>query len=363
LQDAYNYVAGYFERILDELQTPYNGLNQRQLLAAGEIITTQIFHFYLQSVGIQSKLLYAPEFMFINDEREPDIEKIEISIIPLIEDNHNQIIITQGFICTNHLGEMDNLNRGGSDYSATIIGAAIEAERIEIWTDINGMQNNDPRIVDKTFQLKAMSYDEAAELAYFGAKILHPECVWPAQAKNIPIWLKNTMNPGNNGTLIHSNVDNHEITAIAAKDGITAIKIRSGRMLNSHGFLARVFRIFEEHETSIDMITTSEVAISLTIDNPRRIDCIVEKLQKLGMVEVDQEQTIICVVGDFLANKYGYAARIFNELKEIPIRMISYGGSKNNITFLVSSSDKQRVLHILNQGLFENKNRGVVDYA
>jgi aspartate kinase len=322
-------------------------------IVQGEVITSRIFASYLLTNGIPARLLDAADFMRLNDQGEPDLPAIAGLLLPLIGNRQNRLFITQGFVCRNHRGEFDNLKRGGSDYSATLIGAALKADIIEIWTDIDGMQNNDPREVDDTFAVRSLSFDEAAELAYFGAKILHPACVWPAQQFNIPIWLRNTMHPKNPGTIIHEGGLRQDITAVAAKDGITAIRIKSGRMLNTYGFLVSVFRVFEEFQTPIDMITTSEVSVSLTIDNDTHLERITEELKKLGTVEVDADQSIICVVGDFLVDEYGHTARILHSLQNVPIRMISYGGSQNNITFLVSRQDKKRALNSLNSGLFK----------
>jgi aspartate kinase len=331
------------------------------LIVQGEMITSHIFSDYMQERGFPSVLLDATSFMRLDEAGEPDLPAIERLLTPMLGLGGDLIYVTQGFVCMNHCGETDNLKRGGSDYSATLIGAAVRAELIEIWTDIDGMQNNDPREVENTFSIRRLSFDEAAELAYFGAKILHPACVWPAQQFNIPIWLRNTMDPENPGTMIRSGGERQQITAIAAKDHITAIRIRSGRMLNTYGFLVMVFKVFEDFQTPIDMITTSEVSVSLTIDNDIYLDGIVGALEKYGVVEVDRDQSIICVVGDFLVDRYGSAARILHSLPDIPIRMISYGGSQNNISFLVSSADKKRALNALNAGLFRMTK--LLDYA
>jgi len=322
------------------------------LIIQGEMITSRIFSDYLQECGFSSVLLDAFDFMRLDKTGEPDLPAIERLLTPKLGLGGDLIYVTQGFVCMNHRGETDNLKRGGSDYSATLIGAAVKAEIIEIWTDIDGMQNNDPREVENTFSIRCLSFDEAAELAYFGAKILHPACVWPAQQFNIPIWLRNTMDPENPGTMIRSGGKRQQITAIAAKDHITAIRIKSGRMLNTYGFLVMVFKVFSDFQTPIDMITTSEVSVSLTIDNDTHLDGIVGSLGKYGVVEVDRDQSIICVVGDFLVDRYGSAARILQSLPDIPVRMISYGGSQNNISFLVSSADKKRALNELNAGIF-----------
>ena len=291
--------------------------------------------------------------MRITNDAEPDEYYIRVNLERLMGE-HPEVdyFITQGYICRNAYGEIDNLKRGGSDYTASLIGAAIEAENIQIWTDIDGMHNNDPRIVDTTRPIQQLSFDEAAELAYFGAKILHPSSVYPAQLKRIPVWLKNTMAPEAHGTLITQESIAKGVQAVAAKDNITAIKIRSGRMLMAYGFLRSVFEVFELYKTPIDMITTSEVAVSLTIDDDTHLDKIIEDLQRFGTVEVDKEQTIVCVVGDFMGEKAGLAAQIFDALRSIPLRMVSYGGSKNNVSVLIHSKDKTAALQVLNSGLF-----------
>ena len=291
--------------------------------------------------------------MRIDKNNEPDTAYIKENLQKTLEANQGyDIYITQGYICRNAFGEIDNLQRGGSDYTASLIGAAILADEIQIWTDIDGMHNNDPRFVEGTTPVSDLSFDEAAELAYFGAKILHPTCVLPAKVNNIPVRLLNTMDPKAHGTLISSRQCEKRIAAIAAKDNITAIKIKSGRMLLAYGFLRKVFEIFESYKTPIDMITTSEVGVSVTIDNNRHIDDIVDDLKKYGTVEVDKDQVIICVVGDLIASSKGYATKIFSSLKEVPIRMISYGGSSHNISILINADDKVAALRALSAGLF-----------
>jgi aspartate kinase len=323
---------------------------EKATLAQGELLSTALFQLYLQEIEVKSVLLPALEFMRINDEGEPNLKYISSEIEALISNEPNvDIFVTQGFICRNNFGEIDNLKRGGSDYTASLIGSAINASEIQIWTDIDGFHNNDPRIVKNTRPVKSLSFNEAAELAYFGAKILHPSTIWPAQQKDIPVWLKNTMEPQAHGTIITANEEEGEAKAVAAKDGITAIKIKSGRMLMAYGFLRSVFEVFERYKTPIDMITTSEVAVSLTIDNQTHLAAITEELKTFGSVEVDTEQTIVCIVGNFVSDKPGYAAKIFNALKDIPLRMISYGGSKHNISVLVSSQHKKVTLEALNQ--------------
>jgi aspartate kinase len=326
---------------------------ERAILAQGELLSTALFHYYLEEINVNSVLLPALNFMRIDENEEPDLKYIESNIKPeLAKYPSANLFITQGYICRNAFGEIDNLKRGGSDYTATIIGAAIRSEEIQIWTDIDGMHNNDPRIVDKTHPIAELSFDEAAELAYFGAKILHPTCILPAQQRNIPVRLLNTMQPEAKGTLISSKTTGDSIKAVAAKDGITAINIKSERMLLAYGFLRAVFEIFERYKTPIDMITTSEVAVSLTIDNTKNLDAIKKELEEFCTIEVDSDLTIVCIVGSFTAEKQGYAFRIFDALKNIPIRMISYGGSENNVSVLVDTKLKKDALVALNKGLF-----------
>ncbi len=328
---------------------------KKGLVSLSELLSTHLFQFYCEEQGIPTQLIPALDFMRIDKNLEPDEYYIQSNLENAIkQDPATSIFITQGYICRNAFGEIDNLKRGGSDYTATLVGAGVKASEVQIWTDIDGMHNNDPRIVEGTSPVENISYNEAAELAYFGAKILHPSCVWPAQKNNIPIVLKNTMQPEAKGTIISGNSESNRITAIAAKDGIVAIKIRSGRMLNAYGFLRSVFEVFERYKTSIDMITTSEVAVSLTIDDATNLKFIVEELEKYAFVEVDTHQTIVCVVGDFISERKGYAEQIFASLKNIPIRMISYGGSHNNVSILINENDKESALKSLHSGLFSN---------
>lgn len=326
---------------------------ERAILAQGELLSTAMFHYYLEEIGVDSVLLPALNFMRIDENEEPDMKYIETHIQKELTKYPNaKLLITQGYICRNAFGEIDNLKRGGSDYTATIVGAAIKSDEIQIWTDIDGMHNNDPRVVDKTHPIAELSFDEAAELAYFGAKILHPTCILPAKDRNVPVRLLNTMQPEAKGTVITSKATGDSIKAVAAKDGITAINIKSGRMLLAYGFLRSVFEIFERYKTSIDMITTSEVAVSLTIDNTKNLDAIVKELEEFCTVKVDSDQTIVCVVGNFGAEKEGYAFRILEALKNIPVRMISYGGSENNVSVLIDTKQKKNALVALNKGLF-----------
>src|ERR1035437_5326943 len=335
-------VKNHFEFIRSFTLDMFTANEEKAILAQGELLSTALEHFYLEEIGIDSILLPALNFMRIDKNDEPDMNYIEENLKAELKKYFGKnLFITQGYICRNAFGEIDNLKRGGSDYTATLIGAALSAEEIQIWTDIDGMHNNDPRIVDKTYPIAELSFDEAAELAYFGAKILHPTCILPAQQRNIPVRLLNTMQPDAKGTLISSKTTGDSIKAVAAKDGITAIKIKSGRMLLAYGFLRAVFEIFERYKTPIDMITTSEVAVSLTIDNTKNLDAIKKELEEFCSIEVDSDLTIVCIVGNFTAEKQGYALRIFDALKNIPIRMISYGGSENNISILVDTELKK----------------------
>ena len=333
---------------------PFTAVQERIVLAQGELISTNLFHLYLEESGHDNRLLNALDFMRTDPNGEPQLDFIAKQLGRSLENlGSNATCITQGFICRNSEGQIANLKRGGSDYSASLIGAALEADQIQIWTDIDGMHNNDPRYVEKTHSVAEMSFDEAAELAYFGAKILHPQSIIPAREKNIPVLLKNTFRPEAAGTLIHQGAPVRDIRAIAAKDDITAIKIKSYRMLMAYGFLKKVFEVFEKHKTSIDMITTSEVAVSLTIDDTTHLSEIKRGLQGFGTIEVDSELSIICIAGDIAQNKKGITAAIFGSLRDIPIRMISYGGSNYNLSFLVKTTDKVAVLNLLNEGLFK----------
>jgi len=325
----------------------------RELLAQGELISTELFYQHLQERKINARLLPALYFMSIDENEEPELDKISERIKPLLVSLSNiDIIITQGYICRNHRNEIDNLKRGGSDYTASLIGAAIRAEEIQIWTDIDGMHNNDPRIVKKTMPISELTFDEASELAYFGAKILHPSTIVPAQKYNVPVRLKNTMDEKAPGTIIQSKGSEGSFKAIAAKDGITAINIRSSRMLMAYGFLRRVFEIFENHKTSIDMITTSEVAVSVTIDNNTQLASIENELKKFGTISVDKDQTIICIVGQKITLQQDVFKKIFDSLADVPIRMVSCGGSTNNVSVLVDKKYKDKALNVLNEGLF-----------
>lgn len=332
----------------------FTSIEEKVIVAQGELISTTLYHIYLTEIGVKSVLLPALEFMKIDEDNEPIIPFISGHLKVLLDQYPTDILfITQGYICRNSFGEIDNLRRGGSDYTASLIGAAIAAEEVQIWTDIDGMHNNDPRIVKGTKPIAVLSFDEAAELAYFGAKILHPQSVFPAQKYKVPVRLLNTMEPDAAGTLITNESERGKIKSIAAKDGITAIKIQSSRMLLAYGFLRRVFEVFERYKTPIDMITTSEVAVSVTIDETQHLDEILKELNSFGTVEVDHNQTIVCVVGDFGVEKHGFAARVLEAIKHIPLRMISYGGSSYNISLLVKDEDKVEVLRSLHNRLFE----------
>ena len=326
---------------------------ERAILAQGELISTALFQFLLEEIGIPSVLLPALNFMRLNENAEPDMKFISENIkLELAKYPDNNLFITQGYICRNDFGEIDNLKRGGSDYTATILGAAVGAEEIQLWSDIDGMHNNDPRIVNKTFPIAKLTFDEAAELAYFGAKILHPTCILPAKIQNIPVRLLNTMQPEAPGTLISSENQGGGFSAVAPEAGMTAINIKSGRMLMAFGFLRAVFEAVERYRKPIDMIATSEVAVSVTIDNMDDIDTIVEELKEFGNVNVDSDLSIVSIVGLFPMAKPGYIDAIFDALRDIPVRMISYGGSENNVSILVDTKFKKQTLLELNKGLF-----------
>lgn len=326
---------------------------EKTILAQGEMMSTNMVTNYLKEIGVKVLLIPALDYMKTDKNGEPDLPFIEQHLKEILDENPNyDIYITQGFICRDAEGRVDNLQRGGSDYTASLIGAALNAAEIQIWTDIDGMHNNDPRIVEGTTPVRQLHFDEAAELAYFGAKILHPTCVQPARFAGVPVRLLNTMDPSAPGTLINNEMQYDKIKAIAAKDNITAIKIVSSRMLLATGFLRKVFEIFETYKTSIDLVTTSEVGVSLSIDNNSRIYPIVEELKKYGTVEVDEDMCIICVVGDLMWDNVGFEALVTSALADIPVRMISYGGSDHNISFLIKGADKQRALQALSKKLF-----------
>ena len=351
-------VASYIEDVFAVLKLsadkPHSAFLYNIIVAQGELLSTFIFTRFLIQEGINARLLPALEFMRIDKTNEPDDFYIQQNLNRIIDNAPKaDIYITQGFICLDSYGNVANLQRGGSDYTATIIGSVLKADEVQIWTDIDGFHNNDPRHVENTSAISNLCFDESAELAYFGAKILHPQTVMPVRALNIPVRLKNTMEPEADGTLITSKVQGEGIKAIAAKDGITAIKIKSGRMLNAHGFLKKVFEIFERYETSIDMITTSEIAISLTIDDTTNLEAIVEELEKFSLVEVDDFRSIVCLVGNSIVN-HPDTHKLFQILHDINVRMISYGGSMNNISLLINTSDKVETLQKLHRYVFEN---------
>jgi aspartate kinase len=347
-------IDSHFEYIRNFTLRVFTKMQEKAIIAQGELISTSLFHLLLQERNIKSILLPALCFMRIDKDGEPDSFYIKENIRRELQKHTSEkIIITQGFICRNAYGEIDNLKRGGSDFTASLIGAAIKASEIQIWTDINGFHNNDPRFVENTKVIRELSFDEAAELAYFGAKILHPSSVNPARENNIPVRLKNTMEPEDAGTLITSNCILEDYKAVAAKDGISVLRIRSDRMLMAYGFLRKVFEIFEAYRTPIDMITTSEVAVSITIDNPEFINQIAKDLKELGTVEVEVNLTIVCIVGDFRTERTGSAPEIFEALNTIPLKMISYGGSPNSLSLLIDTSNKTNALRLLSQHLFK----------
>jgi len=339
--------------LLNNLTTvDFTEWEEKVALAQGELISTQLFTLLMKENGYNVQLIPALDFMRVDEERAANLEAIETLLSEIMAGiPAADYYITQGFICRDPQGRIDNLERGGSDYTASLVGAALNSEEIQIWTDIDGFHNNDPRFVENTRKIDQLSFNEAAELAYFGAKILHPLTIAPARNKNIPVRLKNTMNPSDSGTLIATESDGSGIKAVAAKDGITAIKIRSGRMLMAYGFLKRVFDVFETYKTPIDMITTSEVAVSLTIDNTKHLDKIHEELLQFGEVEIDKDMSIICIVGDIIREESGFASRVFHALDGIPIRMISYGGSRYNISVLVPTTHKKSTLQTLSDKL------------
>lgn len=327
---------------------------EKIIVGQGEVLSTNMVTNYLQEQGYNATLLQALDFMRTDKNSEPDLEYIREKLTEQLKENEGyDIYITQGFICRNAYGEVDNLQRGGSDYTASLIGAAISASEVQIWTDIDGMHNNDPRFVDNTSPVSHLHFEEAAELAYFGAKILHPTCVQPAKFAGIPVKLLNTMDPSAPGTVISNETEYGKIKAVAAKDNITAIKIISSRMLLAYGFLRKVFEIFESYKTSIDMVCTSEVGVSVTIDNTNNLTAILDELKKFGTVEVDRDMCIICVVGDLDWKNVGFEALATDAMREIPVRMISYGGSNHNISFLVSQADKKAALQALSDKLFK----------
>ena len=351
-RDFLHEIFDYLRSFTKELFTSFE---EKNIVAQGEIMSTNMVVNYMKEQGINATLLSALDFMRTDKNAEPDARYIKEKLNAVMAANEgSQVYITQGFICRNAYGEIDNLQRGGSDYTASLIGAAINAEEIQIWTDIDGMHNNDPRIVDNTAPVHQLQFEEAAELAYFGAKILHPTCVQPAKYAGIPVRLLNTMDPEAEGTTISNSTEKGKIKAVAAKDNITAIKIKSSRMLLATGFLRKVFEIFESNQTAIDMVCTSEVGVSMSIDNDSHLNEIVDELKKYGTVTVDRDMCIICVVGDLDWSNVGFETLATEALKDIPVRMISYGGSNYNISFLIKESDKKRALQNLSDTLFNN---------
>lgn len=352
-EKANEIISFIFNEIRSTVKDLFTLFEERVILAQGELMSTALMNLYLRENGVNSVILPALDYMRTDKNAEPDPKYIKGNLNLLLEKNRNaDVYITQGYICRNAYGEIDNLQRGGSDYTASLVGAAVQADEIQIWTDIDGMHNNDPRIVTNTSPVRQLNFDEAAELAYFGAKILHPTCILPAKVNNIPVRLLNTMQPDAPGTTISNETEKGKIKAVAAKESIVSIKIKSGRMLLATGFLRKIFEIFETFRTPIDMVTTSEVGVSVTIDNDRKLDDIVDDLKKFGTVTVDKEMVIICVVGDMVWDNLGFEAKIVNALKDIPVRMISYGGSNYNVSLLIKSSDKIRALRALSEHLF-----------
>ena len=349
LQGEFNYLRSFTKDL-------FTSFEEKSIVAQGEMMSTNMVVNYLKEQGVKAVLLSALDFMRTDKNAEPDPQYIKEKLAAIMEQNQGyQIYITQGFICRNAYGEVDNLQRGGSDYTASLIGAALPADEIQIWTDIDGMHNNDPRVVEHTEAVRQLNFEEAAELAYFGAKILHPTCVQPAKYAGIPVRLKNTMDPKADGTIIDNVIVRGKIKAVAAKDNITAIKIKSSRMLLATGFLRKVFEIFESYQTPIDMIATSEVGVSMSIDNDSHLNDIVNELKKYGTVTVDSDMCIVCVVGDLDWSNVGFETIATDAMKNIPVRMISYGGSNYNISFLIREKDKKQALQNLSNVLFEKK--------
>ena len=347
LQNEFNHLRSFTKDL-------FTSFEEKSIVAQGEMMSTNMVVNYLKEQGVKAVLLSALDFMRTDKNAEPDPQYIKEKLAAIMEENQSyQIYITQGFIYRNAYGEVDNLQRGGSDYTASLIGAALPADEIQIWTDIDGMHNNDPRVVEHTEAVRQLNFEEAAELAYFGAKILHPTCVQPAKYAGIPVRLKNTMDPKADGTIIDNVIVRGKIKAVAAKDNITAIKIKSSRMLLATGFLRKVFEIFESYQTPIDMIATSEVGVSMSIDNDAHLNDIVNELKKYGTVTVDSDMCIICVVGDLDWSNVGFETIATDAMKNIPVRMISYGGSNYNISFLIRERDKKQALQNLSNVLFE----------
>lgn len=352
-QKAIVEVRGCFNYMRQFVKPGFTEVDEKEILSQGELMSTAMMNIYLHMNGYNSEVLPALEYVRTDAKDEPDMPYIKQRLAALMAKYPDvDLYITEGYICRNHRGEVDNLHRGGSDYTASLIGAAVEAEEIQIWTDIDGMHNNDPRFVDGTRPVEHLHFEEAAELAYFGAKILHPTCVLPAKLHNIPVRLLNTLQPEARGTLIDNNPSKGEIKAVAAKDNITAIKIKSARMLLAYDFYLNVFKVFDKYKTPVDMIVTSEVGVSVTIDNDKNLDAIVDELMKFSTVTVDKDMVIVCVVGDLEWRNCGFETLALEAFKDIPVRMISYGGSNYNISFLVHKEDKLRALKSLSEHLF-----------
>ena len=353
IKKAKKVLSEHFEFLSIILKISFSEALNKDILAQGELLSTKLFSLYLEEQQVEHKLLPALDFMTLDNQDEPQIGTIKVKLAQLLQRSRDcNIFITQGFITRNAKGEVDNLKRGGSDYTASLIGAAINADVCEIWTDIDGMHNNDPRVVKTTRPIEQMSFEEAAELAYFGAKILHPASIWPAQFYNVPVKLLNTMDPSAKGTLITEEAGSTGVKAVAAKDNITAVKIKSSRMLLAYGFLRKVFEVFEKYKTSIDMITTSEVAVSVTIDSDIFLTEITKELEAFGTVEIDTNQTIVSIVGNEITDTKEVMRKLFEAISFIPVRMVSYGGSKHNISLLIPRSYKEQALQVLNKGLF-----------
>jgi aspartate kinase len=350
---ANSIVGEHFEFLNIILKISFNEALNKDILAQGELLSTRLFSVFLEEQKIDHALISALDFMRIDEFDEPDLKTITEKLAAVLNfHSGKKLFITQGYICRNAKGEVDNLKRGGSDYSASLIAAACNASVCEIWTDIDGMHNNDPRVVKKTVAIEQLSFDEAAELAYFGAKILHPTCIWPAQLANVPVKLLNTMQPDASGTVIMQEAGSKGVKAVAAKDGIIAINIKSSRMLLAYGFLRKIFEVFEKYRTSIDMITTSEVAVSLTIDNGTYLSEITKELELFGTVEIDHNQTIVSIVGNEISETKDVLQKLFTVLADIPVRMVSYGGSKHNVSVLIPGDFKTKTLQAINSGLF-----------
>ncbi|MGE5107904.1 MAG: aspartate kinase [Sphingobacteriales bacterium] len=350
---AKSIIDEHFEFLNIILKISYSEALNKDILAQGELLSTKLFSVYLEQKGVDHMLLPALEFMSIDSHDEPQVGSIKVKLTQILKQHKDKkLFVTQGYICRNARGEVDNLKRGGSDYSASLIAAATNASVCEIWTDIDGMHNNDPRVVDKTVPVEQLSFDEAAELAYFGAKILHPASIWPAQMYKVPVKLLNTMQPDAKGTVIVEEAGSIGVKAVAAKDGIYAIRIKSSRMLLAYGFLRKIFEVFEKYRTSIDMITTSEVAVSLTIDNATNLKDILKELEPLGTVEVEENHSIVSVVGNEIAKEKDVLTKLFQSISTIPVRMVSYGGSPHNVSLLLPSTYKTETLKLLNKGLF-----------